>query len=133
MADNYAFVLLYFIIIFVLVMFLIIAFLCLLMCRAYYTEITQTQPRQRSLRQSLKRITGFKKSNMSGESTTINNFVGNPVWKFMLRMNYITSRHLSHATYEDILMEYNCSPSLESCIVYSYYQALTTIIYSFNT
>ena len=79
MADNYAVVLLYFIIIFVLIMLLIIAFLCILMCRAYYTEITQTQPPRRSLRHSLKRITGFKKSNMSGESTTTNNVVGNPV------------------------------------------------------
>ena len=79
MADNYAVVLLYFIIIFVLVMFLIIAFLCLLMCRAYYTETVQTQPPRRSLRHSLKWITGFKKNNMSGESTTTNNVVGNPV------------------------------------------------------
>ena len=111
MTDNYAVVLLYFIIIFVLIMLLIIAFLCLLMCRNYYTEITQTQPPRWSLRHSLKRITGFKKTIMSGESTTTNNVIGNPVWKFMLRMNYITSRYLHHAPYEHILMKNNCSPS----------------------
>ena len=48
---------------------------------------------------------------MSEESKTTNNVIGNLVWKFMLRMNYITSRHLHHATYEDIAMKYNCSPS----------------------
>ena len=121
MTDNYAVVLLYFIIIFVLIMLLIIAFLCLLMWRNYYTEITQMQPHRRSLRHSRKRITGFKRSNMSGEDTTTNNVVGNPVWKFMLRMNYITSRYLHHAPYEHILMKNNCSPS------YCY------IIYNFNT
>ena len=122
MTDNYAVVLLYFIIIFVLIMLLIIAFLCLLMCRNYYTEITQTQPPRWSLRHSLKRITGFKKTIMSGESTTTNNVIGNPVWKFMLRMNYITSRYLHHAPYEHILMKNNCSPS------YCY-----NIIHNFNT
>ena len=111
MAENYAVVLLFLIITFVLVMLSIIAFLGLLMCRIYYTEITQTQPHRRSLRHSRKRITGFKRSNMSGEDTTTNDVVGVPVWKFMLRTNHITCRYLYHATYEDILMKYNCSPS----------------------
>ena len=75
MAENYAVVLLFLIITFVLVMLLIIAYLGLLMCRIYYTEITQTQPHRRSL----KRITGFKRSNMSAEYTTTNYVVGNPV------------------------------------------------------
>ena len=79
MADHYAVVLLYLIITFVLVMLLIIAYLGLLMCRIYYTEITQMQPHRRSLRHSRKRITGFKRSNMSGEDTTTNNVVGIPV------------------------------------------------------
>ena len=79
MADHYAVVLLYLIITFVLGMLLIIAFLSLLMCRIYYTEITQTQPHRRSLRHSLKRITGFNRSDMSGEFTTTNDVVGIPV------------------------------------------------------
>ena len=115
MGKHYAVVLLFLIITFVLVMLSIIAFLGLLMCRNYYTEITQTQPHRRSL----KRIIGFKRSNMSGEDTTTNYVVGTLVWKFMLRTNHITSRHLYHATYEDILMKYNCSPSY--------------IVYNFNT
>ena len=114
MGKHYAVVLLFLIITFVLVMLLIIAYLGLLMCRIYYTEITQTQPHRRSL----KRITGFKRSNMSGEDTTTNYVVGTLVWKFMLRTNHITSRHLYHATYEDILMKYNCSPSY--CLPLSY-------------
>ena len=122
MAENYAVVLLFLIITFVLVMLLIIAYLGLLMCRIYYTEITQTQPHRRSL----KRITGFKRSNMSREYTTTNNVVGFPVWKFMLRMNYITSRHLSHATYEDILMKYNCFPS------YCHIKVQDTVVYWFK-
>ena len=79
MAENYAVVLLFLIITFVLVMLLIIAYLGLLMCRIYYTEITQTQPHRRSLRHSLKRITGFNRSDMSGEFTTTNDVVGIPV------------------------------------------------------
>ena len=79
MAENYAVVLLYLIITFDLVMLLIIAYLGLLMCRTYYTEITQTQPHRRSLRHSQKRITGFKRSYMSSEDTTTNYVVGNPV------------------------------------------------------
>ena len=75
MAENYAVVLLFLIITFVLVMLLIIVLLGLLMCRIYYTEITQMQLHRRSL----KRITGFKRINMSGEDINTNKVVGIPV------------------------------------------------------
>ena len=79
MGYNYAVGLLYVLVICVLLVFMAIAFLGLLMCRNYNAEIAGAQAHRWSVRQSLRRIKEFKRTNRSHDSTSTKNVVGNPV------------------------------------------------------